>query len=49
MNLSLAHGLSPVNVGTHGITIYTTYTSIDLAYCEIVRAKIGKGGGISLT
>ena len=29
----------------HGITIfYTTYISVDLAYHEIFRAKVGKGG-----
>ena len=29
---------------THGITIYTTYISVDLAHHEIFRAKVGKGG-----
>ena len=24
--------------------IYTTYISVDLAQCEIFRAKVGKGG-----
>ena len=28
----------------HGITIFTTYISVDLALHEIVRAKVGKGG-----
>ena len=28
----------------HGITIYTTYISVDLAHHEIYRAKVGKGG-----
>ena len=27
---------------------YTTYISVDLAYHEIVRAKVGKGGIIIL-
>ena len=27
----------------HGITIYTTYISVDLAHHELFRAKIGKG------
>ena len=28
----------------HGITIFTTYISVDLAHHEIFRAKAGKGG-----
>ena len=26
------------------LLFYTTYTSVDLAYHEIVRAKVAKGG-----
>ena len=28
----------------HGLTIYTTYISVDLAHHKIVRAKVGMGG-----
>ena len=41
--LALASGLSYVHVDKHGITIYTTYISVDLAHHEIIRAKVGKG------
>ena len=39
-----ARGLSPVQVGNHGITIYTTYNIVDLAYYEIFRAKVNECG-----
>ena len=29
---------------SHGITIHTTYISVDLVHHEIFRAKVGKGG-----
>ena len=35
---ALASGLSYVQVDRHGITIYTTYISVDLAHHEIVLA-----------
>ena len=38
---ALASGLSFVQVDKHGITIYTTYISVDLAHHEIYRAKVG--------
>ena len=41
---ALASGLSYVQVDKHGITIYTTYISVDLAYHEIFHAKVGNGG-----
>ena len=41
---ALASGLSYVQVGKHGITIYTTYISVDLAYHEIFCAKVGNDG-----
>ena len=41
---ALASGLSYVQVDKHGITIYTTYISSDLAHHEMSRAKVGKGG-----
>ena len=41
---ALASGLSYVQVDKHGITIYTTYISVDLAHHEIFHAKDGKGG-----
>ena len=41
---ALASGLSYVQVDKHGITIYTTYISVDLAHHEIYHAKVGKGG-----
>ena len=41
---ALASGLSYVQVDKHGITIYTTYISVDLAHHAIFRAKVGKGG-----
>ena len=41
---ALASGLSYVQVGKHGITIYTTYISVDLAHHEIFHVKVGKGG-----
>ena len=33
-----------VQVAKHGITVYTTYISVDLAHHEKFRAKVGKGG-----
>ena len=45
---ALASGLSYVQVDKHGITIYVTYISVDLAHGEIFRAKVGKGGLISV-
>ena len=41
---ALASGLSYVQVDKHGITILTTYISVDLAHLKIFRAKVGKGG-----
>ena len=41
---TLARVLSYVHVDKHGITIYTTYISEDLAHQEIYRAKVGKDG-----
>ena len=41
---ALACGLSYVQVDKHGITIYATYTSVDLAHQELFHAKVGKGG-----
>ena len=38
---ALTSGLSYVQVDKHGITIYTTYISLDLAHHEIFRAKVG--------
>ena len=40
----LASGLSYVQVDKHGITIFTTYISVDLAHHEIFHAEVGKGG-----
>ena len=41
---ALESGISYVQVDKHGITIYTTYFSVDLAHHEIFCAKVGKGG-----
>ena len=41
---ALASGLSYAQVDNHGITIYTTYISVDLAHHEILRAKVGEDG-----
>ena len=41
---ALASGLSYVQLDKHGITIYTTYISVDYAHHEIFRAKVGTGG-----
>ena len=41
---ALASGLSYVQVDKHGITILSTYISVDIAYYEIFHAKVGKGG-----
>ena len=41
---ALASGLSYVLVDKHGITIYTTYISIELTHHEIVHANIGNDG-----
>ena len=46
---ALASGLSYVQVDKHGITIYTTYISVDLAHREIFRAKVDKGGIMNRT
>ena len=35
---------SYIQVDTHGIDIYTTYISVDLAHHEKICAKVGKGG-----
>ena len=40
----LVSGLSPVQVGNHGITFYTMYISVDLAHFEMVSSNVGKGG-----
>ena len=40
----LASGLSYVQEDKHGITIYTTYISVDLAHHAIFRAKVNNGG-----
>ena len=40
---ALASGLSYVQVDKHGITIYTTYISVDFAQHEIFRAEVGMG------
>ena len=37
---ALANRLSYVHVVKHGMTIYTTCISLDLAHHEIVRAKV---------
>ena len=48
---ALASGLSYVQVDKqmdkHGIVIYTTYISVDLAHHEIFRAKVGMSGIIT--
>ena len=41
---ALASGLYYVQVDKHGITIYTTYISVDLAHQVIFHAKVGKSG-----
>ena len=41
---AIASGLTYVQVDKHGITIYTTYISVDIAHHEIFRSKVGKGG-----
>ena len=41
---ALASGLSYVQVDKHGITIFTTCTSVDLANHVMYHAKVGKGG-----
>ena len=41
---ALASGLSYVQADKHGITIYSTYISVDLAHHEIFHAKVGNGG-----
>ena len=40
---ALVIGLSYVHVEKHGITIYITYISWDLAHHEIFHAKVGNG------
>ena len=45
---ALESGLSYVQVDKHGITISTTYISVDLAQHKIICAKVGKGGIISV-
>ena len=44
---ALASGLSYIQVDKHGITIYTTYISVDLAHYEIFHAKFGKSSSAS--
>ena len=41
---ALASGLSYVQLDKHGITIFITYISVDIAHHEIFRADVGKGG-----
>ena len=41
---ALASGLSYVQMDKHGITIDTTYISVDLTHHEIYGAKVFKGG-----
>ena len=41
---AFASGLSYVQVDEHGITIFSTYISVDLAHHDIFCAKVGKGG-----
>ena len=41
---ALASGLSNVQVYKHGITIFTTYISVELAHQGIFLAKVDKGG-----
>ena len=41
---ALVSGLSYVQVDKYGITIYTTFFSVDLAHHEIFRAKVGNNG-----
>ena len=41
---ALASGLSCVQEDKHGITIFTTYISVDLAHRDIYHANAGKGG-----
>ena len=45
---ALASGLSDIQVDKQGITINTTYISVDLARHAIFRAKVGKGAVKSL-
>ena len=44
---ALARGLSYVRVDKHGITIYTTNISVDIAQHEIFHAKDSKVGIMS--
>ena len=39
---ALASGLSYVQVDKHGLAIYTTNISVDLAHHEIFRAKLAR-------
>ena len=41
---ALTIGLSCVQVDKHGVIIYTTYISVDLAHHEIFRSEVGKCG-----
>ena len=41
---ALASGLSYVQVDKRGITIYTTYISVELEHHKIFCAKVGKVG-----
>ena len=41
---ALASGLSYVQVDKHGITIYNTYISVDLAHHEMFCVKVDKCG-----
>ena len=44
---ALSSGLPYVQVDKHGITIYITNSSVNLAHHEIFHAKVGKGGIIT--
>ena len=41
---ALVSGLSYVHVDKHGINIYSTYISVDMAHHEIFRAEVNNGG-----
>ena len=41
---ALTSGLSYVHVDKHGITVFSTFISEDLAHHDIFRAKVDKGG-----
>ena len=46
---ALASGLSYVQVDKHGITIYTTFTSVDLAHHKFFRSKVTKAKKICVS